>query len=61
MTFQYGEGISKLSDGIYLSVLVEIVNVMVFHELRSFFKSLHRTFVAVVLICFVSMENVPTG
>lgn len=56
--FRYAKKIGKVTGRIYLYTLVKIINMMIFHVLDSFCKSVPWAFVAVVLNHFVLWENV---
>lgn len=60
VAFRYAKEISKLTDGVYLSILVEIRN-MIFHGLGLFCKSVPGAFIAIIKIVFVFMGNLQSG
>lgn len=61
MIVRHAKEIGKLAGGMSLSVVVEIVNMMVFRVLGSFCKSVPRASVAVVWNCCAFMGNVRSG
>lgn len=56
VVFRYAKEVSKLTDGVYLFILVEIRN-MIFHGLGLFCKSVPGAFIAIIFNCFVFMGN----